>query len=80
MQIGKNYQHFDFFKKQKNLGPAPCFFLYGPEYFLKDKITAVLLRKFGTEDSEQFDTVKMYAEDVRPSEVYRTSGNEPIPQ
>jgi DNA polymerase III subunit delta len=69
MQIGKTYQHFEFFKQSKALKPAPCFFLFGPENFLKDKILGILLKKFSDPDSEQFDTVKLYADDTGAANI-----------
>ena len=69
MQVGKLYQHFEFFKLSQNLKPAPCFFLYGTEYFLKDKILNILLKKFSDKDSEQFDTVKFYAEETNAANI-----------
>lgn len=69
MQLGKTYQHFEFFKKSKNLRPVPCFFLYGPEAYLKDKIIHILQTKFGSPEADEFDTIKLYAEDINPAEI-----------
>ncbi|MFC1887523.1 DNA polymerase III subunit delta, partial [Candidatus Cloacimonadota bacterium] len=69
MQVGKLYQHFEFFKLSRNLKPAPCFFLFGSEYFLKDKILEILLKKFSDKESEQFDTVKLYADETNSANI-----------
>jgi DNA polymerase-3 subunit delta len=69
MQLGKTYQHFEFFHKTRSLRPVPCFFLFGPECFLKDKILNILLKKFSSPDADEFDTIKLYAEDVNPAEI-----------
>jgi len=64
MQVGKEYQHLEFFNKARTLKAAPCFFLFGPEFFLKDKILNLLLQKFNKQDSDDFDTVKFYGEET----------------
>ena len=64
MQIGKIYQHHEFFRNTKLLKSSSCFFLFGSEDYLKDKILNVLLKKFSSDDSSDFDTVKFYADDT----------------
>ncbi len=54
--------HFDFLRNFPNQKVQPAYYIFGPENFLKDKISSAIIKRFKTPGSEEFDLSILHAD------------------
>jgi DNA polymerase-3 subunit delta len=65
----KNLKHYEFFKIHNKIDYSPIFFIYGEEYYLREKVLSTLLEHFSSSMEDDFDKVTLYGENNTASEA-----------
>ena len=55
----KNLKHYEFFKIHNKIDYSPIFFIYGEEYYLREKVLSTLLEHFSSSMEDDFDKVTL---------------------
>lgn len=69
MQKGKKYLHYEFLKVLRSFRHYPCYFIFGSESYLKDKILASIVKKLNVDKSNDFDFTSLYGDDTTGNEI-----------
>ena len=56
--------HYEFLKKFSEQKPQPIYYVFGTENYLKDQVVKVIISRFKSSDSDDFDSVILHGNDA----------------
>ncbi len=63
MKDQKSYRHYEFLQEFKKQKPVPAYLITGQETYYIDKVIKIIIDRFVTPGSEDFDLITLYGDD-----------------